>query len=52
MKVVILSKTSFNVIQLSNVSNIAYSAGTVTVTSGGTNYSYSLENYAISILFE
>ena len=52
MKVVVLSKTNFIVVQHNNVSNIAYSSGSVVITSGGTNYTYSLENYAISILFE
>lgn len=51
MVVIVISKTSFNTIQHNNVSNIAYSSGTVTITSGADTYSYSVDNYAISILF-
>ena len=50
MKVLIISTTDMNVIQIDNVTNIAYSTGNVTITAG-TSTTYSLESYKIQILW-
>lgn len=52
MRVLIVSKNSFNQVEYNNVSNIAYSAGAYVITSGGATYSYSASDYNISILYE
>ena len=53
MKVVIQSKSTFNVSELVSVSNIAYDSVTkiVTVTTGGQTFTYNLDYYTISILW-
>ena len=51
MTVIIKSKTTFDIVQLDNVTNIAYNAGTKTYTitaSGGTT-TYSSDNYYMSV---
>ena len=50
MRVLVISKTSFNVIQYDTVSNIAYSSGTYTITNNGTNYTYAASDYIVNIL--
>lgn len=51
MKVLIISKTTFNQIQHANVTNIAYSSGNYVITAGST-YTYAASDYIITILFE
>lgn len=51
MKVLLINKTSFEVIQLNSVSNIAYSEGIVTVTASGVSTVYSLEDYNLQVLW-
>ena len=52
MKVVIVSKTSFNSVQYTGVTNIAYSGNIVTITlSGGQTAAYNLDDYSVGILW-
>lgn len=54
MKVILMSTTNFQVIELSNVSNIAYDAATNTFTithSGGATGTYSGASYHVNILW-
>lgn len=52
MKVVIISKTTFDSVQFTGVTNIAYSGNIVTITlSGGQTAAYSLDDYSIGILW-
>lgn len=51
MTVIIKSKTTFDIVQLDNVTNIAYNAGTkvYTITSSGGTVTYSSDNYYLSV---
>lgn len=52
MTVIIKSKTTFDIVQLDNVTNIAYNAGTKVYTitvSGGSTSTYSSDNYYLSV---
>ena len=52
MKVVIISKTTFDSTQFTGVINIAYSGNIVTITlSGGQTAAYNLDDYSIGILW-
>lgn len=51
MKVVIISKTSLDITELTSVSNIAFSTDNFTVTSSGNNYTYSYAAYNIQIIW-
>ncbi len=52
MKVVIISKTTFDSVQFTGVTNIAYSGNIVTITlSGGQTAAYNLNDYSIGILW-
>lgn len=52
MKVVIISKTTFDSVQFTGVTNIAYSSNIVTITlSGGQTAAYNLDDYSIGILW-
>lgn len=53
MRVLVKSKKTFNAVELSNVSNIAYSGGNYVITYGSpsTTSTYSAADYIISILF-
>lgn len=51
MKVIVINKTNFNVVEIDNVSNIAYATNTITITHSGGSSSYSLDDYRISILW-
>lgn len=51
MSVLIISKTSFNQIQIDNVTNIAYAGGNYVITAGSTS-TYSASDYNIAILFK
>lgn len=52
MKVVVISKTTFNVVEHTDVSNIAYSSHQFTITySGGSTATYSENDYRISIIW-
>lgn len=50
MKVLVISKNSFDVIQYNAVSNIAYSSGNYVITNNGTSYTYAGANYIINIM--
>lgn len=52
MIVIVKKKATFDTIQYNQVSNIAYDSGTkiYTITNNGTNYSYSSDDYFISVL--
>lgn len=51
MKIIVIQKNAFFVNQYSNVSNIAYSSGNITITYGSNQTAtYSLENYVIQIV--
>ena len=51
MTVIIKSKTSFDIVQLDNVSNIAYNASTkiYSITNSGGTVTYSSDNYYLSV---
>lgn len=53
MRVLVKSKKTFNAVELSNVSNIAFSGGNYVITYGSpsTTGTYSAADYIISILF-
>lgn len=53
MKVIVISKTTFSVTELSGVSSIAYDSGTdtYTITHGGGTGTYSGASYRVSILW-
>lgn len=51
MKVVVMSKNTFSITTITNVSNIAYASGIYSITSGGTTTTYSADDYNISILW-
>lgn len=50
MTVIVSSKSTFDSVQLNNVSNIAYLNGTVTITAGGNTYTYTTDNYTVSLI--
>lgn len=50
MRIIVISKTSFNREDLENVSNIAYSSGTYTITADGTTHTYIAANYMLMII--
>ena len=52
MSVMIISKNSFNVTQLDSVSSISLSGTTFTIVAGGTTYTYSSEDYRISMIWQ
>lgn len=54
MDVLIKSKTTFNAVELNNVTNIAYSSGTYTITYGSPSQTatYSAASYTVTILFK
>lgn len=51
MAVIVKNKTTFDCIQYDKVSNIAYNSATkiYTITNNGTNYTYSADDYFISV---
>ena len=51
MRVVIFSKTTLNIIELTSVSAIVFGEETFTVTSSGTPYTYAYEDYNVSLLW-
>ena len=51
MRVVIFSKTTLNIIELTSVSSIVFGEETFTVTSSGTPYTYAYEDYNVSLLW-
>lgn len=50
MKIVLISKTDFSVIQVNNVTNISFSGDNIIVT-GSDNVTVSSESYYIQILW-
>lgn len=51
MKIVLVNTTSFEMIQLSGVTNLAFASGNVTVTHSGGNDTYSTTTYKLQILW-
>lgn len=51
MRVVIFSKTTLDIIELSSVSSIEFGEETFTVTASGTPYTYAYEDYNVSLLW-
>lgn len=51
MNVIVISKTTFAVTQLSNVASIVFSNNSYNITVGGTTTAYSADNYRVSILW-
>lgn len=51
MKILLVSTSNFNVVQINNVSNIAYSDGVVTITYTGGSGTYSLSQYKLQIIW-
>lgn len=52
MKVIVISKESFNVIEYSDVSNIAYASKVYTLTYGsGSTVTYNEDDYRVSIIW-
>lgn len=51
MRVVVISKTTMEIIDLSNVSNIAVSGSNYAVTVSGTTTNYPMESWYIQILW-
>ena len=54
MNVLIKSKTTFDAVELNNVTNIAYSSGTYTITYGSPSQTatYSAASHTVTILFK
>ncbi len=50
MIVVVISKTNWNVTTYRNVSNIAFSSGTYTITNAGVALTFSAEDYFVRIM--
>ena len=50
MKVIVIKLDGFGVTQINNVSSIAFSDNTYTITAG-TTYTYSADDYKISIIW-
>lgn len=51
MNVIIISKSTFAVTQLSNVTSISFASNTYSITAGGTTTTYNADNYRVSILW-
>lgn len=51
MKILLVNTTNFNVVQINNVSDIAYSQGNVTITYTGGSGTYSLTTYKLQIIW-
>ena len=51
MKILLINTTSLEVIQINNVSNLAFASDNVTVTHSGSNATYSLTTYKLQILW-
>lgn len=52
MTIIVIDKDTFSQTQYNNVTNIAYNAGTKICTiTAGSAYSYSLDDYLISIIW-
>ena len=51
MHILLMNTTNMQIIDINNVSNIAYLNGTVTVTYTGGSSTYSLNTYKIQILW-
>lgn len=50
MRVIVLSTTSFDVVQHNAVTNIAYSSGNYIITDNGNTYTYAAAGHMINIL--
>lgn len=50
MRVIVLSKTTFDVVQHNAVTNIAYSSGNYVITDNGNTYTYAAAGHIINIL--
>ena len=52
MKVLVISKTSFDVTQYNAVSSITYSSGNYVIINNGVSHTFSAANYIINILVQ
>lgn len=50
MKVILKNKTNFNTVEIDNVSNIALSGTTITITSDGTTSTYETTSWYFTVL--
>ena len=50
MKMIVIKKGSFSVTELSGVSNIAYSTGTVTISHAGGTSTYTYAEYILQFI--
>lgn len=50
MKVLVISKSTFDVKQYNNVTNIAYTSGNYVITDGGNTYTYAAAGHIVNIL--
>lgn len=50
MKVLVISKSTFGVIQHNNVTNIAYTSGNYVITDNGNTYTYAAAGHIVNIL--
>lgn len=51
MSIIIKNKSTFDTIQVDNVSNIAYDGTNYAITAGGSTTNYSAATYLINILY-
>ena len=51
MNVIIMSRSTFAVTQLANVTSITFSNNSYNITVGGTTTAYSADNYRVTILW-
>ena len=51
MKILLINTTSLEVIQINNVSNLAFNSGNVLITHAGGSATYSLTTYKLQILW-
>lgn len=51
MKVIVIRRDGFGVIQIDNVSSIAFSSNTYTITATGGTTTYSADDYRVSIVW-
>lgn len=51
MKLIIISKSTFNMIELASVSSIAFGSDTFTVTAAGTTHTYAYADYNVQLLW-
>lgn len=50
MRVIVINRTSFNVIDISSVNSIALSGTNYVITKGGTTTNYAIADYIVRII--